>query len=184
VEFQLLGAKIAEKANNLQMGEMAIWDLFALYQGFEWDGYIEYPNEFSMTSQEIEYSKLQMARTAATGPDVLALIDQKIQDLLNQDTEADLETADDSESDLEAAGEAYSTDSGQDADEQSADAAGLTELKTDQVATPDRIKNTPDVAPTMTRAGTNPGSTISQVGGSKNMTTTRIKAADANRFGR
>ena len=181
VEFQLLGAKLAEKANNLEQVENALWELFCQYQGYAWDGYVCYPNEFTVTSQETEYTKLQMAKTASSGPVAQAAIDARIMALLNQDTAAGLEIGDESETDTEVAGEFYGVES---AEEAASEPKLASDETVDPIATPDRIRNTPDVAPTMTRAGTNPGSTISQVGGSKNMTTTRIKAADANRFGR
>ena len=174
VEFQLLGAKLSEKANNLEQVENALWELFCQFQGYTWDGYVCYPNEFTVTSQETEYTKLQMAKTASSGPAAQAAIDQQIMALLNADTAAGLDSSDESEAVLSAAGELYGIDA----------SAGNPAETTDAIVTPDVIKNTPDVAPTMNRAGTNPGSNISQVGGSKNQNTTRIKSADANKFGR
>lgn len=85
-EFQLLNAKIAEKAQNLDLAEEQIWELFAQYQGYEWDGCIEYPTDYSIQDEQQEYVNLQTAKSAATGPEALAVVDQMIIDLLTDDT--------------------------------------------------------------------------------------------------
>lgn len=81
-EFQLLNAKLAEKADNLELAEEQIWQIFAEYQGVEWDGEINYSDSFSISDEEAEYTKLQTARTAATGSEALALIDKKLIELI------------------------------------------------------------------------------------------------------
>jgi len=90
-EFQLLNAKLSEKADNLELTEESIWKLFALYQGTEWSGEIEYPDSFSIHDESAEFANLARAKTTATGPEALALIDSKLIQLLESETEvADL----------------------------------------------------------------------------------------------
>lgn len=86
-EFQLLNAKLSEKADNIELAEEQMWRLFAQYQGYVWDGEIEYPDSFSINDEESEYTMLKMAKDAATGPEALAIIDQKIIDLVTDDTD-------------------------------------------------------------------------------------------------
>lgn len=84
-EFQLLNAKLAEKADNLQLAEEQLWQLFAMYQGYVWDGVIEYPDSFNITDEAQEFANLKTAKDTATDPSVLAVIDNKIMSLLEDD---------------------------------------------------------------------------------------------------
>lgn len=85
-EFQLLNAKLAEKADNLELAEEQIWRLFAEYMGMSWDGEIDYEDNFSIQDEQQEYANLQTAKSAATGPEALAAIDQRIVELVTDDT--------------------------------------------------------------------------------------------------
>jgi len=85
VEFQMLNAKLSEKARNLELAEEQIWQLFAAYMAMSWDGEVSYPDNFSIIDEEDEYKKLEIARRAATGPEALRLIDQKLMDLIQED---------------------------------------------------------------------------------------------------
>jgi hypothetical protein len=86
-EFQLLNAKLAEKADNLELAEEQIWRLWCDYMGMIWDGEINYEDSYSIQDEELEYTKLQLAKTAATGPEALAVIDQMFIDLMTDDTD-------------------------------------------------------------------------------------------------
>lgn len=86
-EFQLLNAKLSEKADNLELAEEQIWKLWCEYMGTTWDGEVKYEDSFSIQDEELEYTKLQTAKSAATGPDALNVIDQMIIELLTDDTE-------------------------------------------------------------------------------------------------
>lgn len=88
-EFQLLNAKLAEKADNLELAEEQIWRLWAEYQGTTWNGMIEYEDSYSIQDDEAEYTKLQTAKQAATSPEALAVIDQKLIQLINDDLALD-----------------------------------------------------------------------------------------------
>jgi hypothetical protein len=84
-EFQLLNAKLSEKASNLELAEEQMWRLFGLYQGREWSGEVEYPESFSIRDEQREFSQLASAKSAATNPRVLDIIDGKIVELLGED---------------------------------------------------------------------------------------------------
>jgi hypothetical protein len=84
-EFQLLNAKLAEKADNLELAEEQMWKIFAEYQGTEWDGEIDYQDSFSINDEEAEYTKLQTAKSAATGAEALAVIDAALIALIQDD---------------------------------------------------------------------------------------------------
>ena len=86
-EFQLLNAKLAEKADNMELAEEQIWRLFGMYQGREWMGEIEYPDSFNIRDTQREFEQLGQARSASTNPKVWNIIDGKIVELLGEDPE-------------------------------------------------------------------------------------------------
>jgi hypothetical protein len=90
VEFQMLNAKLSEKARNLELAEEQIWQLFNQYMNMPWTGEIEYQDDFSIVDEEDEYKKLQIARQAASGPEALAVIDQMIINLVTEDIDETL----------------------------------------------------------------------------------------------
>jgi hypothetical protein len=87
VEFSLLNSRLAEKADNLELAEEQLWKLFAMYQGLEWTGCIEYPGSFNIRDQQREFAQLATAKAAATDPRVLQLIDHEIIELLGEDAD-------------------------------------------------------------------------------------------------
>jgi hypothetical protein len=87
VEFNLLSAKLSEKADNLELAEEQLWRLFGLYQGREWDGEVSYPDSFSIHDDEREFAQLAQAKQAATDPVVLRIIDEQIVELLGEERE-------------------------------------------------------------------------------------------------
>jgi hypothetical protein len=86
-EFQLLNAKLAEKADNMELAEEQIWKMFGMYQGREWTGEIEYPSSFNIRDTQREFSQLASAKSAATDPVVLRIIDEQIVELLGEEKE-------------------------------------------------------------------------------------------------
>ena len=60
-EFQLLNARLAEKADNLEHAEEQIWRLYSLWQGQVWNGDIEYPDSFNIQDK---YNDMVMLKTA------------------------------------------------------------------------------------------------------------------------
>jgi hypothetical protein len=84
-EFQLLNARLSEKADNLELAEEQMWSIFANYQGQVWDGSIDYPGSFSIRDVAKEFDQLQTARSAATDPAVLRCIDRDILKAMGRD---------------------------------------------------------------------------------------------------
>jgi hypothetical protein len=77
-EFTLLNAKLSEKASNLELAEEQLWRIYSIYQGFVWEGSVEYPNSFNIRDDMKELQKLQVAKSSATDPRVFAWIDHEI----------------------------------------------------------------------------------------------------------
>lgn len=86
-EFALLNAKLSEKADNLELAEEQIWQWYAYYQGLTWAGEIEYPDSFNIRDRGAEIQRLVAAKSAATDPRVLALIDHEIIECLGEDAD-------------------------------------------------------------------------------------------------
>ena len=87
VEFQLLNARLAEKAGNLELAEEQIWELFGLYQGRPWMGKIEYPRSFNIRDLDREIDNLVRARGAATDPILYRVIDEKLLEAIGSEKE-------------------------------------------------------------------------------------------------
>lgn len=49
-DFNQTNSALSKKAGNLEDGEMKLWQIYAKWLDKEFDGYIEYPHEFSVTS--------------------------------------------------------------------------------------------------------------------------------------
>lgn len=87
-EFLLLDAKLAEKARNLELAEEQIFRLFSLWQGQAWDGEIKYPRAFHIRDKNLDMDILKKASdTNPANPQVKALIDYKIMEILSDGEE-------------------------------------------------------------------------------------------------
>ena len=86
-EFQLLNARLSDKADNLELAEEQIWELFARYQGLTWEGTVTYADSFSIRDRGREMQELSTARGAATDPRVIAAIDHEILEALGEDAD-------------------------------------------------------------------------------------------------
>lgn len=91
-EFQLLNARLSEKADNLELAEEQMWEFWFRYQGEQWMGEIEYPGSFNIRDTGSEIAQLQTAKNTATDPRVLKEIDKKILEWMGEDDDI-LETA-------------------------------------------------------------------------------------------
>jgi hypothetical protein len=91
-EFQLLNARLSEKADSLELVEEQIWQWFCYYQGYSWTGKIEYPESFSIRDSQHEIAQLKMAKVSATDPRVVTIIDQKLLTALGEDPDMIRET--------------------------------------------------------------------------------------------
>ncbi len=63
-EFQLLNARLSEKGDALELAEEQIWKLFCEYQGFTWDGIVEYPDSFNIRDAANDLEMLLKTTTA------------------------------------------------------------------------------------------------------------------------
>ena len=84
-EFQLLNARLSEKADSLELTEEQIWQWFCYYQGYSWDGKIEYPGSFAIRDTQNAVETLVKAKQAATDPRVLNIIDHELIELLGEE---------------------------------------------------------------------------------------------------
>ena len=82
-EFQLLNARLSEKADCLELAEEQIWRLFGEFQQTPFTGSVKYPDNFSIRDVQREYTELNTARSAASSPEVLAVIDYRLRELLD-----------------------------------------------------------------------------------------------------
>jgi hypothetical protein len=63
-EFQLLNARLSEKADYLENAEEHIWTLFSTWQDKEWDGKVDYPDTFDIRDWANDLQFLQMAKAS------------------------------------------------------------------------------------------------------------------------
>ena len=84
-EFQLLNARLSEKADGLELCEEQMWKLWCRYMGYTWDGSVDYPGSFNLRDTETEIKQLQVARSTATDPVVLRKIDEHILDWMGEE---------------------------------------------------------------------------------------------------
>ena len=81
-EFQLLNARLAEKAGNLELAEEHLWTLFAMYQGLTGKPEVKYPSSFNIRDTSTEITQLRIAKDTATSPRLLAAIDMELAEWL------------------------------------------------------------------------------------------------------
>jgi hypothetical protein len=93
VEFSLLNARLAEKADMMELAEEQLWTLYAAYMGRTWTGEVDYPGSFNIRDTQREYQQLATAKSAATDPRVLEVIDHEIVELLGEDPDLVLATS-------------------------------------------------------------------------------------------
>lgn len=96
-EFQLLNARLSEKADSLELVEEQIWQWFCYYQGQQWSGKIEYPDSFAIRDTHNDIEALVKAKSAATDPRVLQVIDHELLELLGEDADMIREEVDPSQ---------------------------------------------------------------------------------------
>ncbi|CAB4153876.1 Portal protein [uncultured Caudovirales phage] len=82
-EFQLLNARLAEFADNLELAEEQIWRWYALYEGTVFDGEIDYPDEFSVRDVPNALRSLQTIAGSIKTPESQALLEFRVRELLD-----------------------------------------------------------------------------------------------------
>lgn len=86
-EFELLGARLSEKADAMELAEEQVWKLWSNYLGYEWDGHIDYPGSFNIRDTASEITQLKIAKDTATSPEVYKEIDKQILEWMEVDQE-------------------------------------------------------------------------------------------------
>lgn len=93
-EFELLNAKLSEKADNIELAEEQIWKLWCEYMGRVWDGSIDYPGSFNITDTQSEIEQLKTAADiVGDNPQARAEIVDKVMTLLGIETPTAYEQA-------------------------------------------------------------------------------------------
>jgi hypothetical protein len=66
-EFELLNARLAEKANNLELGEYQIWELYTTWMNMPKNFYyIEYADSYNTRDKETDFALLSQAKDFAS----------------------------------------------------------------------------------------------------------------------
>ena len=86
-EFQLLNARLSEKADNLELAEEQMWQFWFMYMGQQWMGSVEYPGSFNIRDTGSEITQLQTAKNTATDPIVIRKIDEHILEWMGEEKE-------------------------------------------------------------------------------------------------
>lgn len=85
-EFELLNARLSDKADQMELAEEQMWRLWSAYMGVGYAIEIEYPGSFNIRDTDMEIQQLQVAaNTNPADPRVKAAIDMKILDWLGLD---------------------------------------------------------------------------------------------------
>ena len=85
-EFQLLNAKLSEKANILELAEEQLWELFCIWQDTTPDVEVYYPDSFDIRDYPNELNYLQQAKASGVRSNTfLKEVDKMIADLVLDD---------------------------------------------------------------------------------------------------
>jgi len=66
-EFELLNARLSEKADNLQIAEEQLFKLYAIFQNVTFDGEINYPDSFNIRDYASDLVYFQQAKSLNIG---------------------------------------------------------------------------------------------------------------------
>ena len=87
-EFQLLNARLSEKADYLENAEEQIWGLFAKWLGKQWNGSVNYPDTFDIRDWANDLQYLQMAKASGVKSETFNKeIDKQIAEAVIDDNE-------------------------------------------------------------------------------------------------
>lgn len=85
-EFQMLNAKLSEKADILELCEEQLWGFYCMWQGINPEIEVMYPDSFDIRDYESELRFLQMARSSGVQSRTFSKeIDKQIADLVLDD---------------------------------------------------------------------------------------------------
>jgi hypothetical protein len=71
-EFELLNARLSEKADNLQIAEEQLFRLYAMFQNTTFDGEINYPDSFNIRDYASDLMYFQQAKALNIGSSTFA----------------------------------------------------------------------------------------------------------------
>jgi hypothetical protein len=93
-EFQLLNARLAEKADNLEHAEEQIWTLYAMWQDLMFDGEIKYPDSFNIQDKYNDMNMLKLAKDAGIEDPILRaeVEDQMLRILVSEEKYEELKS--------------------------------------------------------------------------------------------
>ena len=78
-EFELLNARLSEKADNLQIAEEQLFNLYAMFQNTKFDGEINYPDTFNIRDYATDLMFYQQAKAInVQSPTLMKEIDKEI----------------------------------------------------------------------------------------------------------
>ena len=78
-EFELLNARLSEKADNLQIAEEQLFNLYAMFQNTTFDGEINYPDTFNIRDYATDLMFYQQAKAInVQSPTLMKEIDKEI----------------------------------------------------------------------------------------------------------
>ena len=94
-EFQLLNARLAEKADNLEHAEEQIWRIFALWQGTVWNGIVDYPDSFNIQDKYNDMNMLKLAKDAGVKNPILnaEIEDRMLRIIVDEDRYKEIKAA-------------------------------------------------------------------------------------------
>jgi hypothetical protein len=80
-EFQMLNARLSDKADNLELCEENIWWYWCSYQGRTWDGAIDYPDSFHLQDKKNDSEVLINVRSVITNPEYQRMLDHQLMEV-------------------------------------------------------------------------------------------------------
>ena len=87
-EFQMLNAKLSEKADILELAEEQLWGFYCMWQQQTSDVEVFYPNSFDLRDYDKELTFLQSMRASGVkSTTLMQQIDKQIADLVLDDEE-------------------------------------------------------------------------------------------------
>jgi len=87
-EFELLNARLSEKADNLEIAEEQLFRIYALFQNTKFDGEINYPDSFNIRDYSTDLMFYQQAKAInVKSPTLVKEIDKEIARAVVDDNE-------------------------------------------------------------------------------------------------
>ena len=85
-EFQLLNARLSSIADNLELAEEQVWQIVYTYMGYDWDGEIDYPDNFALHNTDNELDQYAKIKALSSRPEVQLELDKRVAELLDIET--------------------------------------------------------------------------------------------------